>query len=517
MTATAIPGPALTHIRLTEPALAFDPADAAQQHLNPLAGLAAFGPHSADAWTAAGRQVRVAILAPHDVIGPVRGLLNSLREAAEPLERADYLPSYPGFKAAFRAPLIPAAAAAQQPLPDDLDAQMAASAEPHLALARALTAGLGRLAAVRSLFDVVVFYLPSRWELHFTVGEFDLHDHVKAAAAQLGLPTQIVTDQALGYHCRASVGWRLAMALYAKAGGTPYKLAAGGMLDPSAAYVGLAYGIRGPGRPGHGFVVCCSQLFDGQGGGLEFVAYDLTGDVDPANPLLSCAQMRTVLSRSLGIYADRHAGRRPRPARRPQSIPVHRGGNPRRRRGMGPRRGPHLRQSHQARLARDPGHRRRRRRQPPVWVRRRPRHPGPARRAQRAAVGRRQRQHRDADRPPLPARREGHPPAAPAHPPRRPRPAGRTRRAGPGSEQNGLEYRRPVSQPARHCQLRADAGQRRQARETAAHPVRLPAVHVIGRRQALRLGGALKSFRQSARSTAVTLPRMVASSAGIGG
>ena len=311
MTATAIPGPALTHIRLTEPALAFDPADAAQQHLNPLAGLAAFGPYSADAWTAAGRQVRVAILAPHDVIGPVRGLLNSLREAAEPLERADYLPSYPGFKAAFRAPLIPAAAAAQQPLPDDLDAQMAASAEPHLALARALTAGLGRLAAVRSLFDVVVFYLPSRWERHFTVGEFDLHDHVKAAAAQLGLPTQIVTDQALGYHCRASVGWRLAMALYAKAGGTPYKLAAGGMLDPSAAYVGLAYGIRGPGRPGHGFVVCCSQLFDGQGGGLEFVAYDLTGDVDPANPLLSCSQMRTVLSRSLGIYADRHAGRRP--------------------------------------------------------------------------------------------------------------------------------------------------------------------------------------------------------------
>jgi len=49
------------------------------------------------------------------------------------------------------------------------------------------------------------------------------------------VPTQIITDQALGYHCRASVGWRLAMALYAKAGGTPYKLAAGGMLDPSAA------------------------------------------------------------------------------------------------------------------------------------------------------------------------------------------------------------------------------------------------------------------------------------------
>lgn len=310
MTAAA-PGPALTHIQLTEPALTFDPADGGQQHLNPLAGLAAFGPYSADAWKATGQQVRVAILAPPDAIDPIRGLLNSLRDSADPKERTDYLPRYPGFRAAFRTVLIPAAEAARQPLPDDLDDQMAASPEPHMTLARALTAGLGRLAAVRSLFDVIVFYLPSRWEAHFTIGEFDLHDHVKAAAARLGLPTQIVTDQALDYHCRASVSWRLAMALYAKAGGTPYKLAASGMLDPSAAYIGLAYGIRDAGRPGHSFVVCCSQLFDGQGGGLEFVAHDVSGEIDPRNPLLSRTQMRTVLSRSLNIYADRHAGRRP--------------------------------------------------------------------------------------------------------------------------------------------------------------------------------------------------------------
>ena len=39
---------ALTHIQLTEPALAFDPAGA-RQHLNPLAGLAEFGRYSAGA------------------------------------------------------------------------------------------------------------------------------------------------------------------------------------------------------------------------------------------------------------------------------------------------------------------------------------------------------------------------------------------------------------------------------------------------------------------------------------
>ena len=345
---------------------------------------------------------------------------------------------------------------------------MAASPEPHLTLARALTTGLAGLAAVRSLFDVIVFYLPSRWHAHFTAGEFDLHDHVKAAAARLGLPTQIVTDQAMDYHCRASVSWRLAMALYAKAGGTPYKLAAGGMLDPSAAYIGLAYGIRDAGRPGHSFVVCCSQLFDGQGGGLEFVAHDVSGDIDPVNPLLSRAQMRTVLSRSLSIYADRHAGRRPSHLVVHKVIPF----TEEEARGAAEAWGRgddlDLHQPHQARLARGPGHRGERppHRRSPVRVRRRPRHPGPARRAQRAAVGRRQRPRCHADRPSLPPGRQGHPPAAADHPSRRPRPAGRTRRAGPGPDQDGLEHRRPVRQPARDRQLRADTRQRSSSTRT---------------------------------------------------
>ncbi|HEU4675297.1 MAG TPA: hypothetical protein VFS29_04885 [Motilibacteraceae bacterium] len=301
----------MPHQQLTEPVLTFDPRDVRQQHLNPLAGLAEFGPYSAAAWAASEQQARVAILAPDGGVDPVRDLLNGLWRPADPRERRDYLPPFPGFTAAFRTRLMPADAAARQSLPVDLDDRLAAAAAPHLVLAEALVAGLRRLKAVQSLFDVVVFYLPERWQEHFVAPEFDLHDHVKAAAATLGLPTQIVTDQAMTYRCRASVNWRLSTALYAKAGGTPYKLATGGLLDPSTAYVGLAYGIREPGRSGQGFVVCCSQMFDAQGGGLEFVAYEVSDEVDPRNPLLSAAQMRLVLARALNVYADRHAGRRP--------------------------------------------------------------------------------------------------------------------------------------------------------------------------------------------------------------
>ena len=47
------------------------------------------------------------------------------------------------------------------------------------------------------------------------------------------------------YQCRASVGWRLATALYTKAGGTPKNVATGGLLDADMAYVGMPFDAQG--------------------------------------------------------------------------------------------------------------------------------------------------------------------------------------------------------------------------------------------------------------------------------
>ncbi len=65
--------------------------------------------------------------------------------------------------------------------------------------------------------------------------------------------------------------WRIGLALYAKAGGIPWKLAEA---DPETAYIGISYAIRTPELERPRFVTCCSQVFDEEGSGLEFVAYD---------------------------------------------------------------------------------------------------------------------------------------------------------------------------------------------------------------------------------------------------
>ncbi len=104
--------------------------------------------------------------------------------------------------------------------------------------------------------------------------------------------------------------WRIGLALYAKAGGVPWKLAD---TDPETAYIGISYAVRPSQSDRPRFVTCCSQVFDAQGSGMEFVAYDAHEvDVQRDNPFLSRTEMFRVMTRSLDLYRRRHAGRSPR-------------------------------------------------------------------------------------------------------------------------------------------------------------------------------------------------------------
>ena len=306
-------GPWTGYWHLPEPLLAFDPVDPRQRAVNPLAGLAEFGPYSASRnKNRPHSSVRVALLAPDEDLPALRGLLRELWYSQQPRERAEYLPCYPGWRQAFGCRIEPAADRAQLSLPKDLNTRVRDAASPAQMLAAALSDGLRALTLVRDSFDVIVFYLPSRFAPYFTDGPFDLHDAVKATGAELGLATQIITDEALRYRCRASVAWRLATALYAKAGWVPWKLCTqAGPLDPQAAYIGLSYALRPVAAGSTSFVTCCSQVFDADGGGMHFIAYDVGQGTDLHNPYLSREQMRLVMARSLALYQDRHVGATP--------------------------------------------------------------------------------------------------------------------------------------------------------------------------------------------------------------
>ena len=298
------------HSLLSEPKLAFHTERPGHLHLHPLRGLLEYGPHSANFVP---DPIRVATLAPSGGSGSLYGFMRELRQEFRPTERRDYLPSWPGFATVFGLRMEGAGGACHAETADDLEAQLRTTSQPHVMLAQHLVRAIGRLEAHRSEFDVLFVLLPRRWEAGF-VGEgddFDLHDHLKAYTAARGIPVQFVReDRALAYPCRASVMWRIGLAMYAKAGGVPWKLAES---DPETAYIGISYALRPVDSGGPRFVTCCSQVFDADGAGLEFVAYDAHEvEVRRKNPFLSRAEMFRVMTRSMDLYRRRHAGRSPR-------------------------------------------------------------------------------------------------------------------------------------------------------------------------------------------------------------
>ena len=248
------------HTWLPEPTLAFHPSRTEDRSVHPLHGLLRFGPHSEGMVP---DPIRVATIAPDGESQRLYDFMKDLKSKHRPKERGEYLPDWPGFFQVFRLHMHAARRDCLIELDSQFETEFHRSSGPHLVLAERLVRAIHSLDARRTEFDVLFIYLPQRWAAGF-VGppdeDFDLHDYLKAATAARGIPIQLVReDKALAYRCRASVMWRVGLALYAKAGGIPWKLAEAGA---ETAYMGISYAIRSPSSPEGRFVTCCSHVFD---------------------------------------------------------------------------------------------------------------------------------------------------------------------------------------------------------------------------------------------------------------
>jgi len=323
-----------SHTLLPEPQLSFH---SQQKNWNehPLRGLLEFGPLSSSLlFSPVPDTIRLATICPREMQGRVQVLVKELNGRQIPRERREYLPAFEGFSRVFRTRLALADSSHHIEMPAEIGDALERHKKPHLHLAEVLKRCIQKISGQRLAWDVLLIALPEAWRpfcFPDASEEFDLHDFLKEVCANSSIPLQIILgDHVFDYACRASVTWRLGLALYCKAGGIPWKLAE---VEPDTAYIGLSYAlrsmnVRGTGAPDgesvgertHGrsqsrFVTCCSQVFDAEGTGLEFIAYDASArdvTVEGDNPHLSRAQMLSVVSRSLDLYRRQHNGQAPR-------------------------------------------------------------------------------------------------------------------------------------------------------------------------------------------------------------
>lgn len=302
------------HIVLPEPQLRFGSNDARDVDIHPMEGLIRFGPYSHGKLSPVANPIRVGMIVPAGLEESLVRQMRELDQEHKPRERKQYLPAFPGFEKVFGVRFTRGGPASRIVLSQDLDRQIESAAAPHVVLAEALTRALFALRNARDTFDIVVILLKESWSPGFrgpAGDDFDLHDYVKAYAASEGICVQFLReDSALNYHCRCSVAWRLGIALYTKAGGTPWVLAE---VEPDTAFIGIDYALRAGDEAAQRFAICCSQVFDAEGSGLEFVAYEADGvHMLGKNPFLRRDQMLKVMARSLAIYQRKHSGDPPR-------------------------------------------------------------------------------------------------------------------------------------------------------------------------------------------------------------
>jgi hypothetical protein len=287
---------------LPEPPLLFN---GDKKDIHPLRGLKEGGPYSLRFGPA---QIRLAYIAPQESMSKLDRLTTELNNKADPKEALNYYIPYSGFQDVFRIPLVEPGENLRYPAPPEcLDF---VRRKDGVGLASLIVQSVNGLLRFRNSFDVLLIYLPRTWAACFEYEGFDLHDQIKAKVAPLNITLQIVNDLALERNCRANVMWGISVAIYAKAGGIPWKLAE---FSKDEAYIGLGYAIKKH-PDGNEYSTCCSQVFDPDGTGFEFVAYDTreyTTDMK-GNPYLSYQEMQSVLSRSLLIYQNGHRGHIPR-------------------------------------------------------------------------------------------------------------------------------------------------------------------------------------------------------------
>ena len=198
----------------------------------------------------------------------------------------DYVITFPGFYEAFKTgvsiPAVNSCQWAEISFPNSSTLYKAA-----INLGKEITHKIDQLSSAST--DVILIYIPKEYEpfTEYDDGtlKFDLHDYVKAYAAQKQVSTQFIRARTIESDLLCQIMWALSLAIYVKSGRIPWTVSG---IQTDTAFAGIGYSVRAS-SSGNNIVVGCSHIYSSDGQGMKYKLskiHDVTFD-KKKNPYLS--------------------------------------------------------------------------------------------------------------------------------------------------------------------------------------------------------------------------------------
>ena len=190
-----------------------------------------------------------------------------MNQRSDAKHNVDFLVSFPGFFQAFKTGL-------DLPNPTSNKWQgINSTNNPDVYSAavefgKAITRKIDQLSS--QSVDAILIYIPKEYEVFTSYSrdseKFDLHDYVKAYAAQRQVATQFVREKTIESELHCQIMWALSLALYVKSGRIPWTITG---TQPDTAFAGIGYSVmRGENK--NNVVVGCSHIYSADGQGMKY-------------------------------------------------------------------------------------------------------------------------------------------------------------------------------------------------------------------------------------------------------
>ncbi|OJV54257.1 MAG: hypothetical protein BGO31_12970 [Bacteroidetes bacterium 43-16] len=215
-------------------------------------------------------EVNLGIICPDNKKDILYSFLSRLnREQSSGASNPEYLIDYPGFLNAYGIPLN---------IPDinsDLwnDSNITLPVTDLMKSAKdfadKIKKAIDKLEAVNKKLVLVIF-IPTDLNIITDINNehetFDLHDYIKAYAAQKQIATQFIQESTLIDPLVCQVNWWLSLSFYVKAQRTPWVLNG---LESNTAFVGIGYSVKKL-KDKTKVVLGCSHIYNSMGQGLKY-------------------------------------------------------------------------------------------------------------------------------------------------------------------------------------------------------------------------------------------------------